>query len=141
MSEENVELVRNGFDAYNAFIRDEGSIAALAETLDPQIEWHWHDRRTYPDAPQHLRGVPASIGFWEQWRGAWAEVVAEPLELIEATDGLVLAFIRQTGRGRQSGVPIVIHYFQVLTIRDGKTRKFEFFRHRTDALEAAGLSE
>jgi hypothetical protein len=35
----------------------------------------------------------------------------------------------------------VLHFFELLTIRDGKLRKMEFFRHRTDALEAAGLSE
>jgi hypothetical protein len=52
----------------------------------------------------------------------------------------VLISIRQTGRGRQSGVPIEYHYFQLFTIRDGKVRKVEFFRHPADALEAAGLS-
>jgi ketosteroid isomerase-like protein len=65
----------------------------------------------------------------------------EPLEFIEAPDDRVLISIRQTSRGRQSGVPIEYHYFQLFTIRDGKVRKVEFFRHRADALEAAGLSE
>ncbi len=45
------------------------------------------------------------------------------------------------GRGRQSGVPIEIHFFELATIRDGKVRQIEYFRHRADALEAAGLSE
>ncbi|MGC1815663.1 MAG: hypothetical protein WA696_16125 [Solirubrobacterales bacterium] len=49
--------------------------------------------------------------------------------------------IRQSGQGRESGVPIVVHFFEVLTIREGKVRKVEYFRHRADALEAAGLSE
>ena len=42
---------------------------------------------------------------------------------------------------RESGVPISIHFFQVCTIRDGKVRRIEYFRHRVDALEAAGLRE
>jgi ketosteroid isomerase-like protein len=141
MSQENVEIVRNAIDVYNAFMRGEPSSDALAETLDPQIEWHWHGERTYPDTPQDLGGVPASIEFWEQWRGAWVDVVAEPLELIDAPDDRVLCLIRLMGRGRESGVPIEFHFFEVFTIRDGRTRKFEFFRHRADALEAAGLSE
>jgi len=35
----------------------------------------------------------------------------------------------------------VIHFFEVFTIRDGKVRRMEVFRHRADALEAAQLSE
>jgi ketosteroid isomerase-like protein len=141
MSEENVDVVRNAIDVYNAFMRGELSSDALAETLDPQIEWHWHGERTYPDTPQDLGGVPASIEFFEQWRGAWVDVVAEPLELIDAPGDRVLGLIRLKGRGRESDVPIVFHYFEVWTLRDGRMRKFEFFRHRAAALDAAGLRE
>jgi ketosteroid isomerase-like protein len=62
-------------------------------------------------------------------------------EVNEAPDDRVLASMSQSGRGRESGVPIVIHFFEVFTIRDGKVRKMEIFRHHADALEAAGLSE
>jgi ketosteroid isomerase-like protein len=141
MSQENVEVVRRLGDRFNAFMRGELSSEALAELHDPQIEVHWHDQRTYPDTPQHLRGVPEVIEFTEQYRSAWDELAQKPLEFIEAPDDRVLVFIRQSGRGRESGVPIVIHFFEVFTIRDGKVRKMEFFRHRADALEAAGLSE
>jgi len=142
MSRENVEeLARRWCDAFNAFMRDELSSQAYAEHLDPQIEVHWHDQRTYPDAPQHLRGLPEVIEFTEQYRSTWDDLVLEPLEFIEVPDDRVLVFIRQSGRGRESGVPIVVHYFEVLTIGDGTFRKLEFFRHRADALEAAGLRE
>jgi hypothetical protein len=43
--------------------------------------------------------------------------------------------------GREGGVPIVFHYFFVCTIREGTVRNLDLFRHRADALEAAGLSE
>jgi ketosteroid isomerase-like protein len=141
MSQENVEIVRRAVDAYNAFMRGELSSEALVELFDPQIEFHWHDQRTYPDIPQHLRGAPELIGFWEQFRGAWVGLAWETLEFIEAPEDRVLAVVRQRGRGRESGVPIEIHFFDVVTIRDGKVRKIEFFRHRADALEAAGLRE
>ena len=72
MSEENVEVVRNAIEVYNAFMRGELSSAALAETLDPQIEWHWHDERTYPDTPQHLGASqrPLSFGSNGEARGS-----------------------------------------------------------------------
>ena len=61
--------------------------------------------------------------------------------MIDAPDGRVLVLTQQSGRGRESGVPIVIHFFQLWTIRDGRVWRIEYFRHRADALEAAGLSE
>jgi ketosteroid isomerase-like protein len=141
MVQKNVELARRTGDNFNAFMRGELSSEAYAEPFDPEIEVHWHDERTYPDTPQHLRGVPEVIEFAEQYRSAWDELAQEPLELIEAPDDRVVVSIRQSGRGRESGVPIVIHFFEVLTLRDGNVRKIEYFRHRADALEAAGLRE
>jgi ketosteroid isomerase-like protein len=131
--------VRKTVDGFNAFMQGELSSSAYAELYDPQIELRWHDQQTYPDTPQHLRGVPDCIAFSEQFRDGWVDLAQEPLELIEGPGGRVLGVIRQSGRGRESGVPIVIHFFEVFTIRDGKVRRVEFFRHRADALEAAGL--
>src|SRR5215207_9208144 len=102
MSEENVEIVRKAFDVYNAFMRGEltSEAASEHELLDPQFELDWHDQRT-PDVPQHLRGAPELIGFWEQFRGAWVDLAWEALELIEAPDDRVLTPIRQPSRGRE----------------------------------------
>jgi ketosteroid isomerase-like protein len=141
MSEENVEIVREGFDALNAFMRGELPSEGVERFADPAIEYDWHDERTMPDQPQHLRGAPAIVGFWEQLRSAWDDLVFEPLEFIEVPEDRVLFSFRQTGRGRESGVPVEIHAFELVTIRDGKVRKAELFRHRADALEAAGLRE
>jgi hypothetical protein len=141
MPQENVELVRQFVEDRTAFLRGEADGGALAGHFDSQVEVCWHDAQTYPDTPQQLRGAPAVVAFTEQYRDGWLDVVADLLELSEGPGGRVLAFTRQSARGRQSGVPIVIHFFEVFTIRDRKVRKAEFFRHRTDAMEAAGLSE
>ena len=101
----------------------------------------WPDPQTYPDFPQHLRGLAELIAFAEQVRDAWIDHFYELLELSEVPDGRVVALVRHSARGRQSGVPIVFHFFQLCTIRDGKLRKVQFFRHRADALRAAGLGE
>jgi ketosteroid isomerase-like protein len=141
MPKENVEIVRRHIDATNAFMRGELSSEAYAESLDPQCEVHWRDRQTYPDTPQDLRGVPEIVAFSEQFRAGWVDLSQEPLECIDAPDDRMLVLIRQGGRGRESGVPVEIHFFEVLTIRDRKVRKIEYFRHRADAMGAAGLSE
>jgi ketosteroid isomerase-like protein len=141
MSEENVEIARQAFDDFNAFMRGELNREAAGRRTDPEFEFHWHDEQTMPDAPQHLLGVQAMAGFLEQLRSAWAGLALEPLEYIEAPGDRVLIAYRQVGRGRESGVPIEVHAFQVFTIQDGKVRRAELFRHRAEALEAAGLLE
>jgi ketosteroid isomerase-like protein len=141
MSEENVELVRKAFAAGNAFMRGELPSEAVEQFADPKIEFIWHGDRTMPDQPQHLAGTPAILGFWEQLRSVWADLAMELLECIDAPEDHVLIFFRQTGRGRESGVPVEVHAFQLVTIRDGRIRRMEVFRHRAEALEAAGLRE
>jgi ketosteroid isomerase-like protein len=141
MSEDAFETVRKLRDSFNAFMQGDVSSEELSQLLHPDVEYVWRDRRTYPDTPQHLRGVPEVVTFMEQFRDGWADLVQEPLEHIQASDGRVVVFVRQTGRGRESGVPIEIHFFELCTIRDGTLRLAEYFRHRADALEAAGLSE
>jgi ketosteroid isomerase-like protein len=138
---QNADTIRQGIDALNAFMRGELSSEALAARFDPQIEMIWRDQQTYPDTPQHVRGVAEVIAHTEQLRDGWIDLVWELLEVIEVPDGRIVTFVRQNGRGRQSGVPIVVHFFELWTIRNGKTRKVEFFRHRADALRAAGLGE
>jgi ketosteroid isomerase-like protein len=141
MSEDPFETVRKLGDSFNAFMQGELSIKDHEQLMHPDVEYVWHDQRTYPDTPQHLQGAPQVVAFIEQFRDGWADLVQEPLEHIEAPDGRVLVFVRQTGRGRESGVPIEIHFFELCTIRDGKLGRVEYFRHRADALHAAGLSE
>ena len=140
MVSETTDTIRQQTDALIAFMRGELSREALAERVDPQIEMIWPDPQTYPDCPQHLRGRAEFIAFCEQFRDGWIDLVYELLELIEVPDGRVVALIRHSARGRQSGVPVVFHYFALYTIRDGKVLKIEVFRHRADALQAAGLA-
>ena len=135
------DTIRQVTDAFNAFMRGELSIEALAEHLDPQIEVLWADRQTFPDFSQQLRGLAEYIAHAEQLRDGWIDLVHELLELTEAPDGRVVALVRQSGRGRQSGVPVVFHFFTLWTIRDGEICKVVYFRHRADALQAAGLGE
>ena len=138
---QNADKIRQGIDAFNAYMRGELSSEVIAEGVDPQIEVLWPGGQTYPDFPQELRGLPEYIAFAEQYRDGWIDLVQELLELTDAPGGRVLALVQQRGRGRQSGVPIIIHFFALYTVRDGAVRKVEYFRHRVDALQAAGLQE
>jgi ketosteroid isomerase-like protein len=139
MAEENIAIVRNALDDFNAFMRGELSREDVAKLGDPEFEFRWHDERTMPDMPQHLRGASALIGFWEQLRSAWDDLTLEALELLDAPEGRVLTLTRQRGRGRESGVPVDVHSFLLWTIRGERIQSLELFRHRAEAVEAAGL--
>jgi ketosteroid isomerase-like protein len=140
MPQKNVEIVRGAFDTFNAFMRGERAEDALAALADPEFEYAWPAERELPE-PDHLRGVPEAFDLFERVRSGWVDFVWEPLDFIEAPGNRVLVTVRQCGRGRESGLPDESHHFQLFTIRDGRVRKVDFFAHRTEALEAAGLSE
>jgi SnoaL-like domain len=145
MSEENIEVVRRAYEVWNAFASGDLTREALAgiaaEFFDPEVEFEWHGGQFMPDTPQQVRGLPALAGFWEQMLSSYDDLRLALLECIESPNDRVFALVRQTGRGRESGVPIEAHLFQVITIQDGVMQKLEIFRHGADALEAAGLSD
>ena len=60
---QNADKIRQGIDAFNAYMRGELSSEDIAEGIAPQVEMIWRDRQTYPDFPQELRGLPEYIAF------------------------------------------------------------------------------
>jgi hypothetical protein len=51
----------------------------------------------------------------------------------------VVATIHNTGRGTSSGVEVDMRFAVLAEIRDAKLVRFDVFRTRAEALEAAGL--
>jgi ketosteroid isomerase-like protein len=97
VSRENVELVRRYYEAWNS-----GDVGAVVAALSPEVEWHGHPRLPEP-GPYRGRG---QVERWMgQFREAWGELSAEPVELIDAGDSVV-ALVHMTGRGRGSGVDV-----------------------------------
>jgi hypothetical protein len=87
MSQENVEIVRRVLQVFNALSGGERSSEseALAELVDPQIEFQWHDERTMPDTPQHLGGVPEMIGLRRDAPTSEPELM--PIETVPLASG------------------------------------------------------
>jgi ketosteroid isomerase-like protein len=97
VSSETLELVRRYYEDWNR-----GDIEAVTAALAPEVEWHGHPRLPEP-GPYRSRG---DVERWmAQFREAWGEVVAQPVELLE-TDGGAVALVHMTGRGRGSGVEV-----------------------------------
>ena len=128
MGQENVEIVRRSFAAYR-----HGDLEAALAQAHPEIVWN-------PAEETPMRGLDAVRAYLGRWEREWEELETTPEEFIDAGDQVV-ALVHFQGRGRESGVEVDARTYAVYTLRDGKMISMEEFTERSDALEAAGLSE
>jgi ketosteroid isomerase-like protein len=130
MSQENVEVVRAGFERLNAGEPD-------FSIYHPALVYH--PRADEPDPSPHL-GREAferlALGFLESFPGLEFEVE----ELIDASD-LVIAATVMHGRGSASGADVTDAYVFVYELRDGLIVEGWEYRTRQEALKAVGLAE
>jgi len=134
MSQENVEIVRNAFAAY-----ERGDMDAVLRLADEDIVITQVSDVPGIPAQQHgHRGVLEAFAVWpEQWEDFRVEI----LRIAAAPVGKVIATVRNRGRGKQSGIEVDMEFSFVFAIRDAKITEWQLFVREADALEAAGLSE
>ena len=125
---ENVEIARKGVEAYAR-----GDLDTALASVDPDIIWN-------PVEEAATQGHDAIRANLERWETDFEDFEATPEEYIDAGDQ-VLVTIHWSGRGRGSGVQVDIRTYNLYTFRDGKVIRMDEFTERSDALEAAGLSE
>jgi ketosteroid isomerase-like protein len=134
MSQENVEIVRAGYDAWNR-----GDLQAVLDRLHPDVEWE-ENPDVYPGLDRIYRGHD---GFLKRQRDAfdvWEWFRVEDREFIDAGEHVV-AFLHLIGKGRHSGIEVEMSLYDVLTFRDAKITRHRVYADRAEALEAVGLSE
>ena len=131
MSQENVEVVRAVYEAWNV-----GDMDALRETYDPGVIVR--PVEDWPE-PGPFVGREAVMRQWEQQREAFDTDAVEPIgDFIDAGDRVLVRFAwRVTGQGPVANVEMTA----IFTVREGRVSGTEFFWDHAEALEAAGLSE
>jgi ketosteroid isomerase-like protein len=75
---------------------------------------------------------------------AWEDLRADPEEFRELDDGRVLVFLRNTGRGKGSGIDIgeiSVRAANVFTIRGGKVTRLMLYWDRDRAIAELGLGD
>ena len=136
MSQENVELVRRGFEAFNRGGRDAQASAAM---LAPDVVWEV--AVGISDFDGVYRGPEAVRRFWRTFMAEFEDLRIEVEELIDCGER-VFSAARMVGRGRHSGaVGVGRMVFPVFTVRDGLIVRYQLFADRDRALEAVGLRE
>jgi ketosteroid isomerase-like protein len=133
MSEENVELVRQAYEAWNR-----GDLEWLLDHLDPDGEFRTEQR--FPDTEAIYRGREGFTQFWNTFRDPWETLLIEVERVEPIGDDRVLGLLQFHGSGR-GGVATRLEYAQLFTIENELVSQVVGFTNRQDALKAAGLRE
>lgn len=132
MSQENVVTFRQNLDAF-----DRRDRAAFLSARDDACE-------VVPDSNWPETGVISGReAIWDFYLGV-AEafgMTSDDAEVIDAGGDKVVVHRGAHARGRVSGADVVFDYSMVVTFRDGKIVRDQWFADRAAALEAAGLEE
>jgi ketosteroid isomerase-like protein len=116
VTEADVEALRRGYEALNS-----GDLSVVLELLDPEMEWH--EPQPSPDAGTH-RGRDSFERFFRGWMDSFEDFRVEPERVVERGRKLI-AVVRQSGRGRSSGVEVDARLAHVWTVEDGRAVRFE----------------
>jgi ketosteroid isomerase-like protein len=132
MSQENVETLRQSFEAFDR--RDRSAwLASHDQDVEVVTDRYW------PEA-NAVRGRDAAWEFYVKVAEAFERLLARDAELMDGGDAVV-AHQRSDVRGRASGAEVELDYWVVVTFQDGRIVREAWFEDRAEALEAAGLSE
>ena len=136
MSQENVEIVRASWDAW-----ERGDMEGLFALYDPEIVWDQSHYETVELSGAVYRGHDGVKRFFREWLAPWDNYYSRADDFIDAEDAVVVRAI-QGGRGKESGVEVAARpYWQVYWLRAGLIVRIEPYDSRARALEAVGLSE
>ena len=133
MSQENVELTRQAYEAWNR-----GDLDWFLDHMTEDFEFR--PGLGFSDLDAVYRGKEGWRRFAETWREAWEDITVR-VERIEDLDDRLVALLTFYGKGRGSGVEVSIHVGQVVTVVEGRVSKLVTFPDWTEALKAAGLQE
>jgi ketosteroid isomerase-like protein len=139
MSQENVEIVRRGFEEFEAAMaRGNLGVNFDSGNFAPDAEW-------IPDYAPGLRSVYRGreefVEFMRTWSEDFEDWSIRPERLIDASDDRVVALVHQRATGKGSGVQVELHMAFVYELKEGRVIRVRTFIDPADALKAAGLTE
>jgi ketosteroid isomerase-like protein len=132
VSQENVEIVRRWFEVWSE--DDWPAFEAIHDAhvvVLPPDDW--------PDGEVSI-GRDAWIRQSRRLKDSWEKDRNELDEVLD-TGGHVLAGTRWITKGRDSGIEFEMKLWAVFTFSRRCVTRIEWFRDRSQALEAAGISE
>jgi uncharacterized protein len=132
MSQENVEIVRRGYEAF-----DRGDIQTVLSLMDSEIETRVD--RAFPEW-EPFYGRDGFMSFLQAWLEPWETYRVQVDKLIDAGERVLVA-ATEFGRSKDTGFDVEQRSYHVWTLKDGRAVRLDSFFEWSEALEAAGLSE
>jgi ketosteroid isomerase-like protein len=132
MSQQNVENVKRGIDAWNR-----GDLDEWLGCFAPEAEMHTTGR--FADQGVY-RGRAGLQRYWTEIREDVEETSLSISDLRAIGDRVFFA-ATGSGRGKRSKVPVEQPIWLITTLRDGLAVRVDTYVDPTEALKAAGLSE
>jgi ketosteroid isomerase-like protein len=133
VSEENVEIVRRGFEAW-----DQGDLGAHLRLVHEDVVCRRAGAVALDTHTYH--GLEGYLKFASEWFEPYDDLQLRPSQYIDAGDKVVVE-CPQEGHLVGSDQLMKGTFWFLLTILDAKVIRFEAYGGRGEALEAAGLSE
>jgi ketosteroid isomerase-like protein len=135
MSSANVDLVRTIYAGW-----ERGDFFGSADWAHPEIEFV---RMEAPEDASPSKGLAGMADSFRDFLSAWADYRAEAVEYRELDDERVLVLVRQSGRGKTSGLEVGqlgVRGATLFQISGGKVTRLVLYWDRARALADLGLS-
>jgi uncharacterized protein len=130
VSQENMEIVRAGFEAFNR-----GDIDQLLAVMSEDCEWR---PPAYAVEGTSYVGHDRYAAWFEGLRERWSSMSFTPT-LSDAGEHHVVAAVEAEFVGRTSGVPVEQRFWIVYWLAGGRIVRMHSFPTEADALEAVAL--
>ena len=141
MADGNIEFAKQGIAAVNE--------AYSIEDIEPwrqQVERSVHPEAILEAGPETFtegewHGQEGLIGFVANQMEVLKDMWLRLDEFIDVRDDCFIMGIAFGGQARHTEIPVELHPFHVCTLRDGRVVRWQIFRNREEALEAAGATK
>jgi ketosteroid isomerase-like protein len=133
MSSGEVEVVRAAFRAF-----ERGDMDGVLALCDEQIEIT--QAAELLGVARHQHGHAGVLEAFAIWPELWDDYRIEIVRVADMGERVMVATLN-SGRGKESGVPVEMSFAFLFTIRAGKITEWRLFMREEQALEAAGLAE
>ena len=130
MSQENLEIVRSAFAAF-----EDGDLDRLRTLVTDDLVVY----RAEPDGAT-VHGLDGFLELTAEWTEGFRDWTPLPQEFTDAGRHVVVR-VRQLARGEASGVPVADDFWFVFGFRGAKIARMSIYAHEAEALEAVGPSE
>jgi ketosteroid isomerase-like protein len=126
MSQENVEAVRRGVEAYNR-----ADLDGFLAIMHPQMVWEENEPILgFVGLDPVYEGHDGTRRWWEASREPWEAMELEIEDITPAGDDAVVLTVMARGTGAGSGVAVQQHFIQLFEFRDGKIARRRLYSDR-----------